>query len=275
MENYFFKSKIDICFGHVVSGDHVLKSSDGESLNVIVMNGANGCRVSVNGNQMAYLAPYTLFLAGKESIVTLSVPEGGSAILLYFDYIGKYCDAKICAFLESSGREFSNSTSIMPMNEGLKGYFLAMDSSLVELFGEVAFREIKYKEFFYILCNWLEISDFTEFLHPAMSWYDPVFRRLVLDNYQKSYRVKALAKDCGYSEKEFVVKFRKEFGMMPGKWITEQVCGIILKSLSNPNASFKLIAEDLQMSSVQSFTRYCRRNFGKTPSQLKAELKKD
>lgn len=272
MDNYLFKSKIDIRFMHATGGGWRINSPGEDSLNTVIMNGAKGSKVVVDENNVIFLSPYTLFLAGRNSLIDLEVPEGGSAIALLFDYVGKYCDQKICAFLETKESVFVNSTSILPMDDGIKGYFTTMDTSLSGLFEEIPFREIKYKEFFYILCNLLKVSDFAEFLHPAMSWYDPVFRRKVMDNYQKSYRVKTLAADCGYSEKEFVEKFKEEFGILPCKWINDQVHQAIVKKLSNPCSCFKEIANDLQMSSVQSFSRFCKKNFGITPTQLRQQL---
>lgn len=274
MKNYLFKSKIDIEFKSIPAGETFILSPGENNLNVVIMNGAKGATVRIGSGETIFLSPYTLFLTGKDSQVNMTIPDESSAIALYFDYVGKYCDSKICAFLEKNGHSFSNAYSILTMNDALKGYFVVMDTSMVENFEEIPFREIKYKEFFFLLCKWLEISDFAEFLHPAMSWYDPVFRRKVMDNYTRSYRVKTLAADCGYPEKEFVEKFKEEFGVMPGKWINDQVHQAIVKKLSNPNISLNEIAADLQMSSTQSFSRFCKRNFGMPPSKLRKELVK-
>lgn len=274
MKNYLFKSRIDIDFKSITAGDTLVHTPEENNLNVVIMNGTKGATVRIGSGETIILSPHTLFLTGKDSKVNIILPEDGRAIALYFDYVGKYCDSKICTYLEKTSQTFSNAFSILPMNEALKGYFIVMDTSMVENFDEIPFREIKYKEFFFLLCKWLEISDFAEFLHPAMSWYDPVFRRKVMDNYTRSYRVKTLASDCGYSEKGFVKKFRNEFGVTPHKWINDQIHQVIVKKLANPSISMNEIAADLQMSSAQSFSRFCRRAFGLPPSKLRKELVK-
>lgn len=107
-----------------------------------------------------------------------------------------------------------------------------------------------------------------------MSWYDPVFRRKVLDNYEEDYRAKTLAARCGYSCQEFCEKFRLEFGEPPSSWLRKQMMSIITHNLSNPCIPIKDIADSLKMSSVQQFTRFCKTAFGKTPTQLRAEFKR-
>lgn len=273
MNNYLFKSQIDIVFSHLTSGKHPLGESSNANLNVVIMNGAKEARVEIKGTgETLLLPPYSLFLVGKDSNVKITIPDESTAIALFFDYVGKYCDEKICSYLESKRPQFSNTYSTLLMNEALRGYFITMNNALVDIFDEIPFKEIKYKEFFYILCKWLEVSNFAEFVHPAMSWYDPVFRRKVMDNYERSYRVKTLAADCGYNMKEFVEKFKIEFDTLPGLWINDQIHKAMLKKLSNTSISFQEIANDLQMSSVQSLSRFCRRNFGKTPGMIRKEL---
>lgn len=93
-----------------------------------------------------------------------------------------------------------------------------------------------------------------------------------MDNYQKSYRVKTLAADCGYTEIEFNGKFKNEFGVTPGRWIKEQISKVIEKRLSNPHITLQEISEELRMSSVQSFSRFCKKNFGMPPGKIRDGL---
>lgn len=235
------------------------------------MNGAKSARVKHDGRDI-FLAPYTLLLVGRESKVDVTVPADGHGIALYFDFVCRHCEMKICSYLEKSDLSYAHSNSVMPMNSMLKGFFQSMDKDVFSLFDEKSFRDMKFKEICFTLCHYLEISDFAEFLYPALTIHDAAFRNQVLENFDKSYRVKSLAAECGYPEKQFVEKFRQEFGMMPKAWMTNQVVKTIREKLCDPDVTFKEIADDLKMSSVQSFTRFCKNNMGMTPSELREEV---
>lgn len=273
MENHLFKSSISISFGRLISMESEPLVLDPTPLNTIIINSASNLRVfsSESGIDLV-LEPYTILLVKPLCSINLEFLETGEALILCFDYIGKYCDSKICKYLEEERPDFRDEYTILKMDDSLRSFAHLMLDTYSGFFQEVAFSEIKYKEFFYILCDKLPIRDFAWFLHPAMSWYDPIFRRKILDNYRKDYRAKSLADLCGLSYSSFTDKFQKEFGMHPSAWINEQMCRQIKHGLRASGASFAEIADDLKMSSVQQFSRFCRNNFGKTPSELRREL---
>lgn len=274
VNNVPFRSLGNIRFEEIKSGEKTLSYPEGGRLNVIIMNGSKEAVIKMDKvEEQIALSPYTLFIGGKDSRIRLSLPEEGKAIALYFSDVSSYCDSGFCEFLERNAADFSNSFSMCPMNDALKGYYTVMESAMGEMYDDLKFHEIMCREFFCLLFKCLAVSDAARFLCPSIPWHhDPVFRRKVMENYRHSYRVKSLMQDCGYSSKIFNRKFKAEFGVTPGKWIVEQVCKVIEERLSDPDMTFKSISRELHMSSVQSFSRFCTRNFGIPPGQLRERI---
>lgn len=267
-------SRIGVEFKRLGAGSTTELYSANNDFNILLMNGGEACPVVIQGDKEVFLLPYSIFLVSKDTSLTITVPSGGVAIAMFFDYVGRYCDDKVCNYLEKHRLKLTKSSSMLAMNDVMKAFFTTMESSFSELFVDIYFKELKYKEFFYILCNWLDVSELSRFLSPAMTMNDREFRRSVMENFENSYRVKELAAACGYSEREFVSRFKQEFGTLPNKWLTEQLNKAAVLNLSDLNLSFKDIAENLHMSSVQSLNRYCMREFGHTPGQLRSSLLK-
>lgn len=258
-------------FVYMSPGQHSLLPCGDESLNLIYMNGPKVSRFSKGGDTIM-IPPFSIILVGRDAKADISIPPEGHGVALYFDYVNRNCQTMVCSFLEENEVNFSNSYSLLPMNDVLRCFFRTMDKNLFELYDEKNFRDVKFMEFCHILCQWLETSDFVEFLYPAMTWNDPAFRRLVLENYVNSYRVKTLASTCGLTEKQFTEKFRKEFGESPKIWITNQAVKDMKEMMTDPNMSFKEMSDTLKMSSVQSFTRFCKSKTGMTPTRLRSEM---
>lgn len=267
-----FKSSIRTYFRFIKSDSGKKIDIEDSDLNVMVLNYNTRISILINGGKEEMAHPYQMKLFSPHTKLSISSDSGFETVLFYFDYVGKYCDSKICGFLEAEKPVFTNESSSLNMDETMKSFLHLMLSTYSGCLNDRLLMEIKYKELFFILCSKLDIADFARFLHPAMTWYDPVFRRKVLDHFEDDYRVKSLSDSCGYSYKEFCKKFMKEFGQMPSIWLKEKMKDLILKRLVSPNTQLKELADELKMPSVQQLTRFCKTNFGKTPSQIRKEL---
>lgn len=81
--------------------------------------------------------------------------------------------------------------------------------------------------------------------------------------------VQALSGYMNMSVSAFIRKFKKEFGITPYKWLEDRTCENILREIRFTDKTFEEISSDYDMSSGAYLTAYCRKHFGKTPSQLR------
>lgn len=129
---------------------------------------------------------------------------------------------------------------------------------------------IKSEEFFYLLRDFYDISDVELFLRPIRSKLDTKdFSVFVMRAYTPFMSVKQLSATLDKSPTTLVRLFDKYFNSTPAGWIREQNKKSLLKLLSDHSRSLADIALELNVSSVQQLSRYCKLNFGMTPKQLR------
>lgn len=258
-------------FVFIGSGTHSLLPYDDDVMNLVFMNGPEAVTFT-HGDNAFKIEPYSIVLAGRGMEASVTIPDKGHGVVVFFACVCQCCEMLICAYLEHNDVSYSGSCNSIPMNDHLKCFFNTMDEDLSTLYDEKSFQNMKFLELSHLLCRWLDISDLVKFFYPALSCHDPAFRKMVLENFGRSYRVKSLAAECGYTEKQFVEKFKEEFGEMPKTWIANQQLKFIQERLSDREISFKEIADELLMSSVQSLSRFCKNHTGMTPSALRAAI---
>ena len=69
-------------------------------------------------------------------------------------------------------------------------------------------------------------------------------------------------------------KFTQEFGETVQSWLQKQKNKEILSRLNYDFISIKEVAYELGFSSAAGFNKYCKNNFGCSPSELRQEIKK-
>lgn len=98
------------------------------------------------------------------------------------------------------------------------------------------------------------------------------FRETVLLRVTANITGEELAKKCNMSNIVFRERFKREFGMNVSQWLRERKKERIAGMLKNPAIPLYRVAENNGFRSESTFSDYCRRNFNKTPLQLRKEL---
>ena len=91
------------------------------------------------------------------------------------------------------------------------------------------------------------------------------FRETVLLRVTANMTGEELAKKCHMSNTVFRERFKREFGMNVSQWLRERKKKRIAGMLKNPAIPLYRV----------TFSDYCKRNFNKTPLQLRKELLAD
>ncbi|MGL4806616.1 MAG: AraC family transcriptional regulator, partial [Bacteroidales bacterium] len=98
------------------------------------------------------------------------------------------------------------------------------------------------------------------------------FQRNVYGNYKGIRTVGELSEKLNMSKHTFSKQFNDEFGISPAKWLSQQLAKDIIRKISNSNILAKDLMYEFNFSSATDFTRFCKRHYGQTPSELIKQL---
>lgn len=98
------------------------------------------------------------------------------------------------------------------------------------------------------------------------------FHNDVISAFTCNARVSELAERVYMSTSAFYKRFREEFGTSPEQWIRMQSNKQILFLIQDYDLSIGEIASQLSFNSQSTFSRYCSKNFGLSPSNLRRTL---
>jgi AraC-like DNA-binding protein len=102
---------------------------------------------------------------------------------------------------------------------------------------------------------------------------DPVIKmvRTIKQNYASSLSIPELSKQAGISQRQLERLFKKRFRVSPREYIIQLRILIAADQLSQSRRSITQIALDCGFYDHSSFTRYFRRNMGRTPLAYRKE----
>ena len=130
--------------------------------------------------------------------------------------------------------------------------------------------EIKIKEFFLILRVYYTKEQIYEFLYLILS-NDIAFSEQIRLHWNKFQTAAELATFLNLTTKRFSTRFISVFGQTPYQWILQKRASAVLSEIESTGKLFKEIAVDNGFTSESSFTRFCRKEFNKTPTQIRIE----
>ncbi|MDR1645322.1 MAG: helix-turn-helix transcriptional regulator [Tannerellaceae bacterium] len=132
-------------------------------------------------------------------------------------------------------------------------------------------HEIKHQELFLILHTQYPKEELANLFYPIIGKsFD--FRTLIMDNYLKIHHIDELAHLSGMGRTNFDNKFKEEFGTSPHQWILKQKAKHVRNSLSEPDSTFSDVMRKYNFNSATHFTRFCKQQFGCTPTELVRRL---
>lgn len=134
-------------------------------------------------------------------------------------------------------------------------------------------HELKERELFIIFRTAYTKSEIIQLLYPIMG-IEVDFKAAVLQHKDRVRSKQELAELLGMSGSELHRKFTQEFGETVQSWLQKQKNKEILSRLNYDFISIKEVAYELGFGSAAGFNKYCKNNFGCSPSELKQEIKK-
>ena len=131
-------------------------------------------------------------------------------------------------------------------------------------------HELKVKELFWNLRAYYSREELAAFLWPILGVSK--FHNDVINAFSCNAKVSDLAERVYMSPSSFYKRFREEFGISPEQWIRVQSNKQILFLIQDYDLTIGEIASQLSFNSQSSFSRYCSKNFGLSPSALRRTI---
>lgn len=135
-------------------------------------------------------------------------------------------------------------------------------------------HKIKREELFILLRSNYSLETIAELFFPIIG-NDISFKSKVMSLYEEEKKLKDYADIFRMSETGFIRKFKTEFGLTFQQWMLEQRNKQICHQLAFPETTISDIITDYKFSSASHFTKYCKRQFGCTPSELIKSIRKE
>lgn len=237
---------------------------------LLVFVQSNDARYSITGDIHAtHNSPFGM-LMDTNTELKIMLGDGGMLQIFKFEHLTHLC----------SGFSFNNIRTYAPnemvhrtieIYEPLKLVLESMQYYYDDHLRCSEIMEQKLKEVFFVISGYYKPEVIGELLAPLLR-REVDFKEFVITNHFKARSVQELAEMRGISIRNFNKTFKETFNMPPYAWMLEEKAKMIEERLSDPTISFQEIMEEFQFSSPSHFTVFCKRQFGKTPTQRRREL---
>lgn len=211
------------------------------------------------------------FLLPASSCYTIRFKTKCKMVVFHFDYIS---DSWACARIEklSGIVEMINiKFSKFSSTKGLSLFFNNIGVFEQDLKNS-EFVWLKEKELYYLLFTYYSNIELYNIFYPIVS-RDVNFKSFVLKNHLKVRGVSELAELSGYSLSTFKRRFIDNFGESVYSWMQRQKSMHIFHLFKNEKVVLSEIITTYGFSSPSHFTRFCKKYYGVTPTQLKEAVK--
>lgn len=227
--------------------------------------------VNYNQHKTILVRSNEFFLVTSSSLHTFCALSKCKFIVYAFSYISdKWASCKIERLANLVGT-LNFSFNKICGNKMINIFF----SNLAEYashFKSQEFIEIKEKELFYILFSYYSNVDLYTLFYEIAS-YDSNFKAFVIKNHLKVRGVSELAQLSGFSLSTFKRRFIENFGESVYSWMQKQKSKHIIHLFKNEKVIFSEIITSYGFSSPSHFTRFCKKYYGVTPSELREMVK--
>ncbi|MDR1980465.1 MAG: AraC family transcriptional regulator [Tannerellaceae bacterium] len=132
-------------------------------------------------------------------------------------------------------------------------------------------NEIKLQELFLVLRRFYSKEELANLFYPLLG-KSLDFKDQVMQHYLSVNSVDELARKIGMSRTNFDIKFKNEFDSPPLQWILKQKAKHVRFSMSEPGNTLSDIMRKYNFNSPTHLNRFCKQQFGCTPSELMKKL---
>lgn len=237
---------------------------------IFVMEGS--ISIVCNEHRLQNIQQGQMILLPKSSQVFGKVSAKSSLVIFAFDHVSHLCNKYALQNLESYTMEASYSFKAFPVVPVICQFLDMLKICLEHGLSCTFFHEIKSSEILLLFRAFYSKEELAAFFYPLVGC-SMDFKTMVLTNYRDAKTVEELSLLLGYGLSNFKKKFKEEFDESAYQWMLKQKSKHIKYKLSFAEVDFATIIDDYGFSSPAHFNRFCKTQFGKTPSEMREMLR--
>lgn len=222
------------------------------------------------GDDLCELRAGQMKFIPRGSSVYASLSRDGELLDAYFDIIDFICDKISLQQLKDLKEEVVYNPDPLEVRGAIHSLLATLRIYLEDKAQCAYLHELKVKELFWNLRAYYSREELASFLWPVLGVSK--FHSDVINAFTCNVKVSDLAKRVYMATSTFYKQFREEFGETPEQWIRMQSNKQILFLIQDYDLSIGEIASRLSFGSLSSFSRYCSKNFGYSPTALRQTL---
>lgn len=211
------------------------------------------------------------FMPQGSLIYGTAIVDSRMLILTFNNRVNSLCDnctlSKHATLVQPTEYEFMP----LPIHHRLALFISGMEEYIKEGIKCSYLHQLKQRELFILLQYCYTKEEVIKLFYPILG--KPSFHSWVVENYKPEMSITELASQCNMAERTFSRKFVETFGITFRSWMLKQRVKHIKLRMSMPGASFKDIMNDFGFSNSSHFARFCKDNYGMTPSALVENLR--
>ncbi|MCD8071623.1 MAG: helix-turn-helix transcriptional regulator [Alistipes sp.] len=162
----------------------------------------------------------------------------------------------------------------LPVKEDLRVFLDAFIHFLKKGFSSVRYHEGKIAELLYILRQCYPVGDLAALFSPLLG-AELAFKNFVFSTVSKVGSVNEMAAIANMSPTGFRSKFVKIMGESPSEIITRYKAEMIKRDLLYTDLPLKEISEKYGFNSIHVFTRFCTRQLGSSPGNIRKSARQE
>ena len=202
--------------------------------------------------------------------VTAIFSDDGELLDAYFEVVDFICDKVSLLQLQELRQEVAYDPKPLEVRGAIHSLLNTLKVYLNDQALCAYLHELKVKELFWNLRAYYSREELAAFFWPILG--ESKFHSDVISAFTCNAKVAELAERVYMSTSSFYKRFREEFGSSPEQWIRLQSNKQILFLIQDYDLSIGEIASQLSFNSQSTFSRYCSKNFGLSPLQLRRTL---
>jgi AraC-like DNA-binding protein len=228
-------------------------------------------RVNYNEFQPIEAGSDALFLLPKSAEYTIKTRSSAYLIVCSFDSLNEICNKHVFRIYASLISTVTFDFRSFPIRDMLKKSLIVVREYLRNGIDIGALNTIKFQELFLLFSYLYNKDEMTMLFYPILG-RSPDFKSRIMQYFPTVNNVDELAQKVGMGRGNFDLKFKKEFGMTPHQWILKEKAKHVYFSLSEPDNTLSDIMQKYNFNSPTHLNRFCKQQFGCSPSELKKRL---
>ncbi len=212
-----------------------------------------------------------MFFVSRNSTIKYQLFEGGRFMVAVFESITNLCSKTSLLELVNYKKLIKYEVKTFPINDRLFSFLEPLSIILKDGANCKQLHDIKLQELFWYFRAYYTKEALASLLYTLIG-VSLEFRNKVLHNYSRASTVQELAEICGISLVSFKRQFTEEFGEPPYSWLQKRRVSLIKFRLADKDIPLKQIIDELNFSSLPHFVRFCKKNIGMTPGELRKSL---